>query len=85
MNIVGILKRPEETTPADLAGLVNLDAHLIIGNLQEGTQTAFSLGEKMDIPVIGMSNFPGIEGYGESYLDLVNANVSRLENLWPKQ
>jgi zinc transport system substrate-binding protein len=85
LNCIGILKRPEETTPADLAALVRLDADLIIANLQEGDQTAISLGKKMNIPVIVMSNFPDIKGYGKSYLDLINENVSRLDNVWQKQ
>ncbi|MFC1490272.1 metal ABC transporter substrate-binding protein [Candidatus Latescibacterota bacterium] len=85
LDVVGILKRPEETTPSDLAALCNLEACLIIGNLQEGTQTAFSLGQKMDIPVAVMSNFPNVDGFGETYIDLINENVDRLAEIWQKQ
>ncbi|MFC1539075.1 metal ABC transporter solute-binding protein, Zn/Mn family [Candidatus Latescibacterota bacterium] len=85
LEVVGILKRPEETTPADLAALVKLDANLIVGNLQEGTQTAFSLGQKMNIPVIEMSNFPDVTGFGKTYYDLIHENIDRLATVWQKQ
>jgi ABC-type Zn uptake system ZnuABC Zn-binding protein ZnuA len=85
LDVVGILKRPEETTPGDLTALCNLNACLIVCNLQEGTQTAFSLGQKMKIPVVVMSNFPGVRGFGRTYIELLTENTDRLYEKWQKQ
>ena len=84
-DVIGVLKRPEETSPRDLEKLVTLDAHMIICNLQEGSQFALSLGDRMDIPVAILSNFPGAENYGKTYYNLITENLKRLEGAWQKR
>lgn len=84
-TVVGELKRPEDTTPQDFAKLVRLDAELIVGNLQEGTESALSLGARMNVPVAVISNFPGAEGFGETYDDLFTANLNRIRTAWQRR
>lgn len=84
-TVAGELKRPEDTTPRDFANLVNLDAELIVANFQEGIDSALSLGERMNIPVAIISNFPGANGFGETYDDLLAANLDNIEAAWRKR
>jgi zinc transport system substrate-binding protein len=84
-EIAGILNRPEDISPRDLEKLVGVKADIIVANLQEGMQGAISLGERMNIPVAILSNFPGADGYGTGYDDLVKQNVRRLEEAWQKR
>ncbi|MCE5250883.1 zinc ABC transporter substrate-binding protein [bacterium] len=84
-DVVGVLKRPEDTTPQDFEKLIGLDAVFIVGNYQEGTQSALSLGEKMKAPVAVISNFPGAEGYGKTYEELFSENLRRIQAAWQKR
>jgi len=81
----GVLKRPEDTSPRDVEKLLSTKAEMVIANLQEGVQGALSLGDRMNIPVAVLSNFPGVEGYGKDYYQLVESNVKRLEEAWRKR
>jgi len=81
----GVLKRPEDTSPRDVERLLSVKAEMVVANLQEGVQGAFSLGDRMNIPVAVLSNFPGVEGYGKDYYQLVESNVKRLEEAWRKR
>ena len=58
---------------------------MIICNLQEGSQFALSLGDRMNIPVAILSNFPGADGFGETYYHLITENMKRLEGAWQKR
>ncbi|MFP4381279.1 MAG: metal ABC transporter substrate-binding protein [Candidatus Sumerlaeia bacterium] len=79
-EVVDTIRRPEDMSARDLQRLVQQDGIVaIIANLQEGTQAAESLGEKMDKPVIVFSNFADAPGYGESYEDLLRENLKRLK------
>ena len=42
---------------------------LVVGNLQEGLQSAAALADRMSEPLVVFSNFPGAPGYGEGYDD----------------
>ena len=82
LRVTGVLGRPEDVSPGELERLVSGDAVIVVGNLQEGPQAALALGARKGVPVAVFSNFPGVEGYGSTYEDLVRANVRRLEAAW---
>lgn len=81
-DVAGVIKRPEDTTPGDLEQLMKIKADMVVGNLQEGLQGAKFLGEKMKIPVAVLSNFPGADGYGLNYYQLMEENLKRLDEAW---
>ena len=81
-DVVGIIKRSEDMSPQDMKELIGLKVDMIVANLQEGTQGALSLGEKLFVPVAVLSNFPGVEGYGDTYYELEENNLKQLENAW---
>jgi len=84
-SIAGVIKRPENTSPRDLEKLLATNPSLIIANLQEGAQAAISLGEKLHVPVAILSNFPDVEGYGQGYSELIEANMERIEKAWQRR
>lgn len=84
-KIAGVLDRPEDTSPRDMEKLLMVKAEMVVANLQEGIQSAKSLGERMDIPVAVLSNFPDMEGFGAGYYQLVEENIRRLESAWRKR
>ena len=84
-TVAGELKRPEDTTPQDFANLVKLDADMIVANLQEGTDSALSLGKRMNLPVAVISNFPGADSFGETYDDLFSGNLESVRAAWLKR
>jgi zinc transport system substrate-binding protein len=49
-----------------------------IGNLQNGDRQAKVLSEKLGVPFIMLSNFPGGEGAAALYEDLLKTNCSKL-------
>ena len=81
-RIVGVIKRPENTVPRDLEKLLSTHPVIVVGNLQEGTQAVISLGKKLHVPVAILSNFPDVEGYGQGYSELLEANMERIEKAW---
>ena len=81
-DVAGVIKRPEDTTPGDLEQLMKIKADMVVGNLQEGLQGAIFMGEKMKIPVAVLSNFPGADGYGLNYYQLMEENLKRLDAAW---
>jgi len=81
-EIAGVIKRPEDITPHDLEHLMSVRADMVVANLQEGMKGAISLGEKLGLPVAVLSNFPGVEDYGESYYQLAEENMKRLNEAW---
>jgi hypothetical protein len=85
LKVTGILKRPDDVTPADLERLMACEAEVVVANLQEGAQAALSLAERRKIPSAVFSNFPGAEGYGKTYDDLLRENIRRLEAAWAKR
>lgn len=85
LRVTGVLKRPDDMTPADLERLMACEAEIVVANFQEGTQAALSIGERRRLPVAVFSNFPETEGYGRTYDDLLRENVRRLEAAWAKR
>ncbi|MBN1808936.1 MAG: zinc ABC transporter substrate-binding protein [Planctomycetes bacterium] len=85
LDVIGVLARSEEVTPRELEALMALDADAVVANLQEGLQAATALAERMRLPLVVFSNFPGVEDYGTSYDDLLRADLDRLESAWLKQ
>ena len=84
-EIAGVLERPEDTSPRDLEKLLSVKAEMVVANLQEGLQGANFLGERMNIPVAVLSNFPDVEGFGTDYYQLTEENMRRLEEAWQKR
>jgi zinc transport system substrate-binding protein len=82
LDLVGEIGRPEDLTPRDLERLMRMRPALVIGNLQEGLQSATTLADRMSVPLVVFSNFPGAEGYGDDYDDLVRGNLDRLDEAW---
>ena len=80
--VAGVIKRPEDMSPRDIETLVNTDAAFVIGNLQEGSDSALTLGEMKGIPVAVLSNFPDAPGYGTGIVDLIETNMTRIEQAW---
>lgn len=81
-RVVGVMNRPEDMPPRDFENLITTPAKLVIGNLQEGTEAALSLGERMRIPVVILSSFPDVEGYGTGFDRLIEENMKRIEDAW---
>lgn len=84
LTVAGELGRPEDISPREYEQLLQLKVGLVVGNLQEGTAAAHSLGEKLGVPVVVLSNFPGAQGFGSDYDALLAANLSALVQAWPK-
>ena len=84
-TVAGVLERPEDTSPRDIEKLLSVKAEIIVANYQEGMQGAMSLGKRMNIPVAVLSNFPGVDGYGEDYYQLLEENIRKLEEAWRKR
>jgi zinc transport system substrate-binding protein len=82
LEVAGTLARPEDVTPVEFRRLVESEASLVVANLQEGRDAASALAAKKGVPAAVFSNFPGVEGYGATYEDLVRANVRRLATAW---
>jgi zinc transport system substrate-binding protein len=85
LKVTGILKRPDDVTPADLERLMSCEAEIVVANLQEGAQAALALAERRKIPAAVFSNFPASQGYGRTYEELLRENLRRLETAWAKR
>ncbi len=83
LKVVGTVARPEDVTPQEYRKLLRLKARFVIGNLQEGDQAATSLAGKMGVPAVIFSNFPGADGYGKTYDELIENNIQKLEMACP--
>lgn len=82
LDVVAEIGRPEDLTPKDLERLMQYRPALVIGNLQEGLQSATTLAGRLSVPLAVFSNFPGAAGYGEGYDELLNSNLERLDEAW---
>jgi zinc transport system substrate-binding protein len=85
MEVTGIFRRPEEVTLHEIEELMKLKAELVVGNLQEGSQAAYAIGERMGLPIAIFSNFPDVTGYGRTYDDLLRFNMLKLEEACRKE
>lgn len=82
LDVVAEIGRPEDLTPRELERLMQLRPALVVGNLQEGLQSATTLAERMSVPLAVFSNFPGAVGYGTGYDELLLNNLERLDEAW---
>ena len=82
LDVVAEIGRPEDVTPKGLERLMQHRPTLVIGNLQEGLQSARSVAERMAVPLAVFSNFPDAEGYGGGYDELLRGNLARLDEAW---
>ncbi len=82
LRVTGAMGRPDDMTPADFDRLMSSEAEVVVANLQEGSQAAVALAGRRGLPAAVFSNFPGAEGYGLTYDDLLRENVRRLEAAW---
>lgn len=82
LDVVAEIGRPEDASPRDLERLLQQRPALVVGNLQEGLQSASAVADRLAVPLVVFSNFPGAEGYGRSYDDLLAGNVARVDEAW---
>lgn len=85
LHVTGVLDRPDDVTPSGLERLMKCPAEVVVANLQEGTQAALSIAQRRRLPAAVFSNFPGAEGYGTTYDDLLRENFRKLEEAWAKR
>jgi ABC-type Zn uptake system ZnuABC Zn-binding protein ZnuA len=85
LRVVGTLNRPEEISPRDYQRLLALRPAMVVANLQEGPEAALSLGRRMGVPVAVVSNFPGADGYGRDYEELLRENLLRIAEAWDRK
>ena len=80
--VMGRFDDPEGTSMPKLRELIQngrrAKVRVIVGNLQNGDRQALLLSEKIGIPLIMLSNFPGGEQNTASYLELLQVNGSKL-------
>jgi len=74
--------RPEDVTPRDLEQLLQHRPALVVGNLQEGVESAAAVADRLEVPLVIFSNFPGADGYGQGYDQLLQKNLDRLDEAW---
>lgn len=82
LEVVGEMGRTEDTSPRELERLLQLHPALVVANLQEGAQAAANVAGRLGVPVAVLSNFPGVDGYGSSYEELLRSNLERLDAAW---
>jgi len=85
LEVIGRFDRPEQMSPRELESLLALSPEAVVGNLQSDADTARSLGARLGVGVAVLSNFPGAEGYGTTYDDLVRADLARLAAAWDER
>lgn len=83
-DVVGILPRSEDLSPARMRALVDSAAALVVGNRQSDAQAAAMLAGRKGIPYAILDNFPpslAVEG-GSMYMRLARKNRRILEAAW---
>ena len=84
VRVVAELPRNGDTAPAGLVAALDGRARLVVADLQEGTAAAEAVGERLGVPVVVLSAFPGVPGYGSAYEELLQNNLRRLEGPWQR-
>lgn len=81
-RVIGVFDTVDGDTMQEMISLVKKAkknrVKAIIGNLQNGDRQAKVLSEKLGVPFIVLSNFPGGDGSGVSYEELLKSNCSKL-------
>ena len=83
-DVVAVLPRSEDLTPARMRELVESEAALVVGNRQSAAQAAAMLAGRKGIPVAVLDNFPSsLEAKeGSMYMRLARRNRQILEKAW---
>lgn len=79
LEVVGTLQQEGGMTQEDLDALLEAEADLVVGNLQDGNQAAQAVSRRMELPLAVLSQYPDAPGYGRGYGDLIAANMTRLK------
>ncbi len=82
LHVVAELPRNGDAAPGHLAEVLDPRVRLVVANLQEGTAAAKTVGERLGVPVVVLSAFPGAPGYGEGYGHLLETNLDLLVKAW---
>ncbi|MBN2368973.1 MAG: zinc ABC transporter substrate-binding protein, partial [Vicinamibacteria bacterium] len=85
LDVLAEIPRPEDVSPREMGRLLAMKPLFVVGNLQEGDQAVRALGERLGVPVVILSNFPDVNGYGATYADLMQANIGRIMEAWRKR
>jgi zinc transport system substrate-binding protein len=85
LEVVAEIGRPEDTSPRDFEDLLRKSPDLVVANLQEGLEAAATVADRLGVPLVVFSNFPGADGYGSDYDGLVTHNLDRLDAAWRKR
>jgi len=82
LHVVAELPRNGDAPPGRLADALDPRVRLVVASLQEGTAAAEAVGERLGVPVVVLSAFPGAAGHGTTYEELLESNLERLEKAW---
>jgi zinc transport system substrate-binding protein len=82
LEVVAVIGRPEDTSPRDFEKLMQLRPRFVVANLQEGLEAATTIADRLEVPLVVFSNFPGADGYGNGYDELVISDLDRLDAAW---
>lgn len=77
-NIKESFRRGEDMSPKDIQRIISHNADLIIANLQEGIKAAESISDRMNLPLVILSNFPDFSEFGNDYFSLLDRNLNNL-------
>ena len=81
-RVIGVFDTIDGDTMQHMISLVQkgrkYGVKAVIGNLQNGDRQAKVLSEKLGVPFIMLSNFPGGDGMGGSYENFLKTNCSKL-------
>lgn len=82
-DVAGVIPRSEALTPSKMRDLLRTDAEMVVGNLQSGGDVARIVGQRLDIPVAVISNFPRTAASAsKAYENLLQDNIEELERAW---
>lgn len=85
-EVVGILRRPEDMTPQDLARLLSSGAEMIVANRQSDSQAARMLAGRLELPAAILGNFPDDKERGVSpYFSQAQMNLEALIEAWRRR
>lgn len=83
--IVGVFDTPEGDSMKQLTAVIRNArkerVKAVIDNLQSSKRQGGVLAKKLGVPLIVLSNFPGVEGFGSTFEDLLVSNCSKLTEM----
>jgi zinc transport system substrate-binding protein len=82
LRVVGDFDQAQEMSLKDLERLVRVgrDAHAVavVGNLQRGDREGKPIAQRLDVPLVLLSNYPLRPEAADAYAQLINSNVQQL-------